>query len=82
MIPVDYLDTANDSGYSAMATYNPIYMINWGVMEWQFQAGWENRARSRTRRTPTNVVIVWIDDRLNLACYDRRKQALLTTAIS
>jgi hypothetical protein len=74
--PVDYLDDTYDE-CSDMASRDPVYMVDWTTMSFKTKKGWYKREIEQRSATQSTVVSWFINMMWNLACTNRRKNALV-----
>jgi|GEM_PF-732773 len=73
--PFEWVPSFDDSTKDAYATNNPIYGINWGAFDLEFQRGFDFKVGT-PGPTPVydhNVRMVPLDVIVNLSCKNRRK---------
>jgi len=81
MTPVPYLDSSKDEA-SDLASYDPLYCVDWSVAQFEYLSGWDDRETKREVGDQHLSVAIFQDSMYNFAIRDRRKQQLYTTAIA
>jgi len=81
IVPVPFLDSSK-SEHSDLASYNPVYFIDWGVAKFEFLSGWDQREHVKEAPNQHTVATTYIDSSYQFAIRDRRRCGLLSLAIA